>query len=276
DLRHAGELRIGALGDGSDYAPFLDHAGVAALNLGFGGEGGGGVYHSIYDDFYWYTHFADTKFVYGRALAQMAGSAVMRMADANVLPYDFIGLADTVTKYAEELQKLLKDKQTEAQERNTELQEGAYAAVDDPEQPLLAPKRLDPPPQISFTSLLNASATLTRSAERYQKAISAASQNGGVALAAEKTQQLNATLLRSERALLDSDGLPNRAWFKHVLYAPGIYTGYASKTIPGVREAIEEGRWTEAEAQMAHAAKAIEATAAVIDQAAQQVEQGQK
>ena len=83
------DLRIGALGSGSDYTAFLDHLGIASLNMGFGGEDGGGIYHSIYDDFYWYTHFADTDFVYGRALAQTAGTAVMRLADAELLPLRF-------------------------------------------------------------------------------------------------------------------------------------------------------------------------------------------
>src|ERR1700737_1644011 len=95
----AAELPIPALGSGSDYTAFLQHDGLASLNIGFAGEDGGGIYHSIYDDFYWYTHFSDTDFEYGRALAQTSGTAVMRLADAELLPYDFTDFADTLKKY---------------------------------------------------------------------------------------------------------------------------------------------------------------------------------
>ena len=100
-----------------------------SLNLGFGGEDDGGIYHSIYDDFYWYTHFRDTTFVYGRALAQTVGTAVIRLADADVLPFEFTDLADTVAAYAKELQTLLKQKQDEVRERNRQIDDGVFAAV---------------------------------------------------------------------------------------------------------------------------------------------------
>src|SRR5207247_3182011 len=116
--RSRGDLRLDMLGGGSDHAPFNNFAGVAALGIGFGGEDGGGIYHSIYDDFYWYTHFSDTDFSYGRALAQTVGTAVMRMADADLLPYEFTDFADTVHRYLGELQQLLKDTQDEIGERN--------------------------------------------------------------------------------------------------------------------------------------------------------------
>ncbi|HLO06263.1 MAG TPA: M28 family peptidase, partial [Terriglobales bacterium] len=104
EARDRGDLRINALGSGSDWTVFLDHLGIASLDLAYGDEDGGGIYHSIYDDFYWYTHFSDTDFSYGRALSQTAGTAVMRLADADLLPYDFTGLADTIHKYLDELQ----------------------------------------------------------------------------------------------------------------------------------------------------------------------------
>src|SRR5947207_14938318 len=110
ELRTRPDLRIGALGSGSDYTAFLDYLGVASVNLSFGGEDAGGIYHSIYDDFYWYTHFSDTEFVYGRALAQTAGTAVMRLADAELLPLDFANFTDTVRRYIDEVQRLAKDK----------------------------------------------------------------------------------------------------------------------------------------------------------------------
>src|SRR6059036_304046 len=131
EARRRADLRIGALGSGSDYTPFPQHVGIASLNLGYGGEDGGGIYHSIYDDFKWYTTFDDTSFVYGRALAQTMGTAVMRLADAELLPYDFTGLAETVGRYAREVQKLLNDKQDSVREQNRQIDEGVFTATND-------------------------------------------------------------------------------------------------------------------------------------------------
>src|SRR6184192_1223839 len=156
DVRQRADLRIDALGSGSDYTPFLQHIGVATLNLGFGGEGGGGIYHSIYDDFKWFTTFDDTAFAYGRALAQTVGTAVMRLADAEVLPYEFGDFAETVGGYVRELQKLLKDKQDEVKERNRQLDEGVFTATADPRQPSVPPAREELPPYLSFAPLDNA------------------------------------------------------------------------------------------------------------------------
>src|SRR5207247_2557939 len=146
EARRRADLRISALGSGSDFTPFLQHAGIASLNLGYGGEGGGGVYHSIYDDFKWYTTFDDTSFVYGRALAQTVGTAVMRLADAELLPYEFGDFAETVGGSVPELQKLLKDKQDEVKERNRQIDEGVFSATDDPREPLAPPVKEEVPP----------------------------------------------------------------------------------------------------------------------------------
>src|SRR5262249_17504346 len=137
EARQRADLRIGALGSGSDYTAFIDHLGVASLNLGFGGEDGGGIYHSIYDDFYWYTHFADTDFMYGRALSQTAGTAIMRLAGADLLPYDFSNFTETIRRYVEELQKLARDRREEIRERGRQIDEGVFAATSDPKHPLL-------------------------------------------------------------------------------------------------------------------------------------------
>src|SRR5204863_2394587 len=118
EARERADLRIDALGSGTDFTTFLDHLGVASLNISYSGEDQEGIYHSIYDDFYWYTHFSDTDFVYGRALSQTIGTSVMRLADAEVLPYDFVDFADTMQKYTKDLEKLLADKQDEIRERN--------------------------------------------------------------------------------------------------------------------------------------------------------------
>src|SRR5438477_2095925 len=178
EIRGEPDLRIGALGSGSDYSPFLQHVGIASLNLGYGGEDGGGIYHSIYDDFAWYTRFNDTSFVYGRALAQTVGTAVLRLADADVLPYEFTGLAATVGRYVKEVQKLLQDEQEQTAERNRELDDGVFAAVADPRERSVAPPRQDLPPHLNFAPLENAVDALTRAADRYEKAFTRA-QSGG-------------------------------------------------------------------------------------------------
>jgi N-acetylated-alpha-linked acidic dipeptidase len=272
EARQRADLRIGALGSGSDYTVFLDHLGIASLNIGYGGEDGGGIYHSIYDDFYWYTHFSDTEFVYGRALAQTAGTAVMRLAGAELLPYDFTNLADTIGKYVSELQKLLKDKQEEIRERNKEIEEGVFSATTDPRKTFVPPPVENVPPYLNFAPLENGTSALTRSAERYDKALAQAHKNGGAALARASLAAVNEKLLQSERRLTSPDGLPRRPWFKHQIYAPGFYTGYGVKTIPGVREAIEQKKWAEAEAEIGRVAKVLEGEAELIDSAAHELE----
>ncbi|HVH67648.1 MAG TPA: transferrin receptor-like dimerization domain-containing protein [Gemmatimonadales bacterium] len=273
DARKRAELRIEALGSGSDYTPFLQHIGIASLNLGFGGEDGGGIYHSIYDDFKWYTTFNDTSFVYGRALAQTVGTAVLRLADADVLPYQFSGFAETVGRYVKEVEKLLKDEQDSVRERNQELDEGVFAATLDPREPTVAPPREELPPYLNFAPLDNAVDGLTRAAERYEQAFTKALANGGGALAKPGAQALNATLRQSERALTTSTGLPRRPWYRHNVYAPGFYTGYGVKTLPGVREAIEQKHWKEADEQITIAAQVLQAETGVIAKAAEQLEQ---
>jgi N-acetylated-alpha-linked acidic dipeptidase len=275
EIRQRADARISALGSGSDYTVFIDHLGIASLNLGYGGEDDGGIYHSIYDDFYWYTHFSDTDFSYGRALSQTVGTAVMRLADADVLPYDFTGFADTIHKYSDELQKLLKQKQDEITERNKELQDGDLVANADPKKRYVPPAFEDVPPHLNFAPLLNASDALTRSAEHYQKALEAATKNGGLTLGQASIQSLNAKLIQSERKLTSADGLPGRPWFKHMIYAPGFYTGYGVKTIPGVREAIEQKKWKEAEQQIAIVGTILQDESMLIDSASAELERHQ-
>ncbi|HTL03424.1 MAG TPA: M28 family metallopeptidase, partial [Vicinamibacterales bacterium] len=269
EARNRADLRIGALGSGSDYTPFLQHNGVASLNIGYGGFDDDGIYHSVYDDFYHFTHFSDTTFVYGRALAQTAGTAAMRFADADLLPFDFTDLADTVQTYIKELQTLLKQEQDRIKERNTELEEGVFAAVNDPKHPLLPPKAEEMPPAINFAPLENAAAALTKAAERYRKAADAARPKltGSPRLAA-----INERLIQSERQLTDPAGLPRRPWYRHLLYAPGFYTGYAVKTMPGVREGIEEKNYSEAESEAVRVAKALDRETALVSAAAEDLE----
>jgi len=272
EIRSEPDLRIGALGSGSDFSPFLQHVGIASLNLGYGGEEGGGIYHSIYDDFTWYTRFSDTSFVYGRALAQTVGTAVLRLADADVLPFEFTGQAATVARYAKEVEKLLQDEQEQTAERNRQLDEGVFTATADPWERSVAPPRQDPPPHLDFAPLQNAVDALSRAADRYEKAFTRA-QNSGTAFAQAGAAALNTTLLQAERALTTAGGLPRRPWFRHTVYAPGFYTGYGVKTLPGVREAIEQRNWKEADAQIALAAGALTGEAALLERAAAQLEQ---
>ena len=265
EARTRADLRIGALGSGSDYTAFLDHLGVASVNLGFGGEDRGGIYHSVYDDFYWYSHFSDTRFVYGRALAQLAGTAVIRMAGADLLPFDFDDFTETVRRYIDEVQKLARDRRDQAIERNRLIDDGVYAAINDPRHPLLPPPREIVPPVLNFAPLENGFAALQRTAEAYDKALARAAAEGGSALARASLRETNAKLIAVERALTLSDGLPNRPWFQNQIYAPGFYTGYGVKTLPAVRESIEQKEWKLADEQIVRVGKVLENTGEAIE-----------
>ncbi len=272
EIRERPDLRISALGSGTDFTAFLDHLGIATLDLAYDGEDKQGIYHSIYDDFYWYTHFSDSDFVYGRALSQTVGTAVLRLADAELLPFDFTDQADTFQKYTKDLQKLLTDKQDQIRERNLELQEGVFKATNDPRHPTVAPAHEEVPPFINFAPMQNATQVLARAAERYRKALAEAQPKLGQ-LDATSLKNLNQKLIDTERALTNSEGLPRRSWYKHLLYAPGVYTGYGVKIVPGVREGIEQKRYAEAEQEVPRVAVAIEAEADLVNGAAAQLEQ---
>jgi N-acetylated-alpha-linked acidic dipeptidase len=268
EIRQRGDLRIGALGSGSDFTAFLQHDGVASLNIGFGGEDGGGIYHSVYDDYYWYTHFSDTDFTYGRALAQAGGSLVMRLADADLLPFEFNDFSDTVQTYVKELEALSQKMRDDITERNHQIEEGVFSATNDPRTPLVAPPTETVPTHLNFAPLDDAVDALTRSAAEYHKALEQANASGGAALASASLTEVNQLLIESERKLLTQEGLPNRPWFKHQIYAPGFYTGYAVKTIPAVREAIESKQWKQADTAIVVVAKVLQDEAALVSSAA--------
>ena len=260
-LRAGGDIRIEALGSGSDFTPFLQHLNIATLNIGFGGEDPNGIYHSIYDNFEHFIRWNDSSFVYGRALAQVAGTAVLRLANADVLPFEFTPLSATVDTYADEVKSLLGRRRDEATERNRQLDDGVFKAIDDPQAPEAEPARADVAPALNFAPLDNALTALRESAGKYDAALTA---SGGTA---RDPVGVNALLIRVERAFASPDGLPRRGWYKHLLYAPGFYTGYGVKTLPGVREAIEQGAWTEAEREAGRLAERIRGAAATIDSA---------
>jgi N-acetylated-alpha-linked acidic dipeptidase len=271
EVRQRSDLRIQALGSGSDYTAFLDHAGIASLNIGFSGEDEGGIYHSIYDDFYWYTHFSDTDFVYGRALAQAGGTAVLRLADADLLPFEFGNFADTMQTYVRELKELTHKTREDARERNLQLEEGVFSATNDPKRPLVPPAAETVAPFLNYAPLDNAVETLARASAEYGKALARANENGGAALASASLAEVNRLLIESERRLAIPDGLPSRPWFKHQIYAPGFYTGYGVKTMPAVREAIELKNWKLAEQSIVTVARVLEDEAALISSAAAQL-----
>ncbi len=257
-------FRIGALGSGSDYTPFLQHLGIAAINFGYGDEDEYGQYHSIYDSFDHYVRFEDPDFSYGVAMAKTGGRLVLRMAEADVLPFEFTRLAEVIGGYADEVQKLADTMRDETDERNKMLDEDLYRIFDDPKKTWVAPERREPVPHFNFAPLQNAVDALRQSAKAYDEAWSKAT-GSGKPLPADVRAKLDDVLMKSERALMRKDGLPGRPWYRHDIYAPGFYTGYGVKTLPSVREAIEQRRFKEVEPQ-------VEAVSATIRNAAREID----
>jgi N-acetylated-alpha-linked acidic dipeptidase len=240
------DLPLSAMGSGSDYSPFMQHLGLASLDIFYAGEDEqDGVYHSIYDSFDHYVRFGDPHFAYGIAEAQTIGRIALRMADAEVLPFEFTAFADTVAAYLEEVHTLAQDKRESAEQLNRLLDAKAFELAADPTRKLLPPQREPEVPFLNFAPLDNAIERLKKSATVYDSAYARLAARA-VALDAAQLKALNAELLGMERALTDVRGLPGRAWYRHLIYAPGLLTGYGAKTLPGVREAIEQRRWEEA------------------------------
>jgi N-acetylated-alpha-linked acidic dipeptidase len=274
EAREREDLRISALGSGSDYSSFLDHLGVPSMNFGFGGEDNGGIYHSIYDDFYWYTHYSDSTFVYGRALSQAAGTAVMRLANADILPFAFTNLAETSGRYLKELKKLRDSVADQITERNSEIGENVYFATSDPREPTVAPVRQSPAPQVNWDVLDKASDSLTKSAARYDAAYAKAldRMSGSNASRDAQVRTINQRLLQAERALTSEEGLPGRPWYRHMIYAPGFYTGYGVKTMPGPREAIEQHQWANIDHEIGKVAGALNREATLVSELARELD----
>lgn len=255
------DLRISALGSGSDYTPFLQHLGVASLNIGFGGEDGGGSYHSVYDSFDHFTRFGDPNFDYGVALAKVCGHATLRLSNADVLPFEFTNFADTVGVYVREITTLADTMREETRMMNQMISSGMIVAVQDPTEKFVAPKAKESVPFLNFAPLQNALARLQESARNYQTA----TKNKTVSTPVQKS--LDEILMKTERALINPNGLPRRNWFRHQIYAPGFYTGYGVKTLPSVREAIEQRDWREAQEQISIVARTVENFVGEIDKA---------
>lgn len=249
---------LGAMGSGSDYSSFIQHLGIPSLNIGYGGEDEGGEYHSIYDSYDMYKRFKDPTFQYGVTLAQTAGRAVLRLADADALQFDFTELHKTVKGYISELVNKVDQLREKANVENELINNKAYIYAADPTNKLATPQLLAPVPYIDFSPVLNALSHLEKAAAQAEAAKKTADQN--------KLVSINAKIYTAEQQLLTKNGLPRRPWFKHSLYAPGFYTGYGVKTVPGVREAIEQKNWQEVNEQMSEVSKSIERLAVYLEQ----------
>jgi len=245
------DIKLDALGSGSDYSSFIQHEGVPSLNLGYGGEDPGGEYHSIYDSWDLYRKFKDTSFQYGVALAETAGHAVLRMADADELPFDFTHLYKAIETYTGELISMMRTNREGRTLENIIIREGGYAEGEDPSKKLKAPALKPEIPYIDFSMIQNALQELKTSTSRLNDT------RQKMMTSNEIKNSFNKSLYNAERQLLNETGLPRREWYKHTIYAPGFYTGYGVKTLPGIREAIEQENWPEAQQQIEVVAKAI-------------------
>ena len=235
-------IKLEALGAGSDYSPFNQYLGIASIDLGFGGENSGGEYHSIYDSYDLFTRFKDPGFQYGIALSKTAGRLMMRLANADVLPINFNTFSKTVDGYATEVKTLLENSRADTELKNKIITDNLFDLAKDPKKVFKSPTTKEKVPFLNFSTLDNALVDLKSSADEFQKLYEKATQ-----LPADKLSQLNKVLYKIERSLIYEQGLPRRAWYKHQIYAPGYYTGYGVKTLPGIREGIEERHWNEAQ-----------------------------
>ncbi|MBA3657576.1 MAG: M28 family peptidase [Gemmatimonadaceae bacterium] len=257
DARNRADLRIDALGSGSDYSSFLQHLGIASLDLGFGGENGGGSYHSIYDSFSHYSRFGDPGFAYGVAMAKVGGRTVLRLASADVLPFTFGPLSETIGTYLKELTDIAENTRKETIRRNELVAAGLYALAADPTQKRVMPTQREPIPFVNFSPLQNSLQRLDDVANRYDAALRK-SVTAGNPISSSQAKTLDDILMKAERTMT-GNGLPRRPWFIHQVYAPGFYTGYGVKTLPGVREAMEQRNWKEVEEQIGITARALDA-----------------
>ncbi|MCK7554805.1 hypothetical protein MKQ70_07230 [Chitinophaga sedimenti] len=249
-------VKLSALGSGSDYSSFLQHAGIPVLNLAFGGEDVAGEYHSIYDSYDLFVRFKDPGFVYGVALSQVAGRSAIRLADAELLPFDFRRLYKTINGYATELQSAVDAERENTQVENQLINSKVYALAADPTDKQELPKAKDEVPFLDFSPLQNALIAFDKAASHLADTLAKRPASAAV----------NKALYQAEQQLLTQQGLPRRDWYKHTIYAPGFYTGYGVKTLPGIREAIEQRNWKEAQEQIEIVAGSINKLTAYLHQ----------
>ena len=259
EIESRSAIRINPLGSGSDYTPFLQHAGIASANLAFGGESAHGSYHTLYDTFEHFVRFRDPGFSYGVALADMAGTATLRLANAEVLPFRFAGLVDNLQLYVKQVEELAEEQRKEADRINSLLAAKTYALALDPAKSFGPPAAKKPVPHFNFAELKNAMERLAQVSESLDSALLPGEVSATV------LAQVNRQLYMSERALTAESGLPGRQWYRHQIYAPGFYTGYGVKTLPRIREAIEAELYTTVDAEIALTAAVLFAFADHLD-----------
>ena len=235
-------IKLGALGAGSDWSGFLQFLGIASMNLGYGGESAGGEYHSIYDSYDHFVRFGDPGYAYGVALSKTAGRVMIRLANADILPFDFNKFQSTMNEYVGELKALIDNLRTQTDVENKMITDKVYGLANDPTLKLKVPGEKDVVPYLNWSNLENTMVQLKSSADAYQKAAA-----NGLSLSPAQQKDINKALYQIEQTLISPDGLPRRPWYKHQIYAPGYYTGYGVKTMPGIREGIEQRNYIEAQ-----------------------------
>lgn len=259
------DFPIEALGSGSDFSTFLDHLGVPVLDVGFGEEGqSGGVYHSRYDTFEHHSRFVDPGFVYDAMLAKTVGRIVLRVADSDLPLQNATAFANDVSDYLDQVKKLADDEREEAETQSKLLHDRAFQLAADPTKPSGLPTALDRVPHLEFAALEDAIDRLKRSAKAYDDALATNASH----LSSSQVARVQALMINIDQTLAPENvGLPGRDWYKNLVYAPGRYTGYEAKTLPGVREAIEDRRWSDANRYAQLTARALNAYSDRLDQA---------
>lgn len=257
---------LSALGSGSDYSGFFQHLGIASMNIGYGGEYGGGSYHTNYDSYHYYSTFRDPGWHYTHALGSVTGRVTSRLANADVLPFQFGNFARTVSEYADEMVAAMERTRTDVERHNKLVNEGRYTAAANVREPYQAPTLREEVPYINLSPMQNAVSRLKESSAAFDAAYTQMA-SGGYDVSKRNIDRLDKLMYQIESKLTRPEGLPRRPWYRHHVYAPGYYTGYGVKTLPGVREGIEEYKWEETQEQMAKLAEVLNAYCDQLDQA---------
>jgi N-acetylated-alpha-linked acidic dipeptidase len=264
DAAKSDRLPLGPLGSGSDYSTFAQHLGIPSLNLGFGGQDfSGGSYHSLYDSYYHVMHFDDPGLAYGAALSKVVGRVVLRAADGERVPAHYSGFAAEVARYVDDVQKLDETQRDKDRALANLRREGDFRIVSAPYDPTTAPADKGITPLIDMLALQNASDHLTRAAGAADSVLA-----DEQSLPPATQARINAALQNIDELLLDPQGLPGRPWYRNLISAPGTLTGYGAKTLPGIREGIEQRRFDDARTYVQRTAAVIEAYANRLDEVA--------
>jgi N-acetylated-alpha-linked acidic dipeptidase len=256
-----------ALGSGSDYSGFFQHLGIPSMNIGYGGEFGGGSYHTNYDSYHYYTKFRDPGLHYTKALGEVTGRVVLRLANADALPFQMSNMARTVSEYADEMVSNMEKSRRDTARHNKLVTEGHYKAAANIREEFEVPSLKTEVPFINLSPMQNSVDRLEASAIAFDNAYNKMATNG-YTLNKRDTDKLDKLMYQVESKLIRKEGLPRRPWYRHHVYAPGYYTGYGVKTLPGVREGIEEAKWQETQEQMAKLAEVLNAYSTQLDEAA--------